>query len=271
MPDPSFDFWLKNWYFEPSIVLGLLGLYGGYILATGRYRSRFAHNRPLTSGQFAAFTSGVVVLVIALLSPLDRLGDAYWFTAHMIQHVLLTLVAPPLLIIGAPGWLYEPLRGRRSVLGLATASTNPYLAFFVFNFVFAIWHVPSLYDAALQNEGVHILEHLSFIVTALLTWMPVLSPTPLLPRLSPPLAVLYLFLQSLPPTILGAIITFDETALYSFYVTAPRLWGLSVMDDQLWAGLVMWIGGALIWLLALSVIFFKWFNRQESVEGQGLI
>jgi cytochrome c oxidase assembly factor CtaG len=271
MPDRSWEFWLTGWLFEPSIILGLAVLYSGFLLVTGRLRPRFRDSRPLTSGQFVAFTSGIFVLAVALLSPLDRLGDEYLFSAHMTQHLLLTLVAPPLLLLGTPGWLFEPLRGRRGLLAVTGFLANPYVAFISFNFVFTLWHVPSWYDAALYSEPVHILEHLTFIGTALLTWMPMQSPTPLLPRLAPPVQVLYFFLQSLPPTALGAIIAFDPTPLYSFYVQAPHLWGVSVMEDQLYAGLIMWIGGALIWLLALTIVFFKWFNREEPVEGQGFI
>jgi putative membrane protein len=271
MPDRSWDFWLTGWLFEPSIVLGLAVLFGCYLAMTGRWRTHFKGSRQLTSGQFAAFTSGILALVIALLSPLDRLGDDYWFSAHMTQHLLLTLVAPPLLLLGTPGWLFEPLRGSPRLLGTARLATNPYTGFILFNFVFALWHVPSWYEAALQSEPIHILEHLTFIGTAMLTWFPILSPTPLLPRLAPPIQVLYQFLQSLPPTALGAIIAFDSSPLYPFYVRAPRLWGLGVMEDQLYAGLVMWIGGALVWLLALTIVFFKWFNREEPMEGHEFI
>jgi putative membrane protein len=271
MPESSLGFWLSSWTFEPSIIIGLVVLYVGYLIATARERYRFKDSEPLTSGQFTAFTAGVVVLFFALLSPIDLLGDDYLFSAHMTQHMLLTLVAPPLLLLGTPGWLFHPLRRSRRMLQIARFFANPYLGFLSFNVVFSIWHVPNLYDAALASEPIHIVEHLSFIATALLTLLPVMSPTALFPRLAPPVQVLYLFLQSLLPTALGAIIAFDAAPLYSFYVQAPRLWGLTVMEDQLYAGLIMWIGGALFWLLALTIVFFKWFNRQEPVEGQGFI
>jgi putative membrane protein len=271
MPDRSLSFWLMGWLFEPSIILGLGVLYGGYLLIATRLRDRFAGSQPLTQGQLAAFTSGVLVLAIALLSPLDTLGDDYWFSAHMVQHLLLTLVAPPLLLVGTPGWMFDPLRRHRTTLTLARFLGNAYTGFIVFNFVFAIWHVPTLYDAALYAEPIHILEHLMFIATALMTWMPILSPTPLIPRLAPAVQVLYLFLQSVPGTVLGAVISFAPDPLYTFYASAPRLFGVSVMADQLYGGLIMWVGAALVWLLALTIVFFKWFNREEPLEGQGFI
>lgn len=265
------DFWISSWSFEPSIVAGIVVLYGGFLLLTGPQRRRFQRSEPLTSFQFAAFTSGTLTLVIALLSPLDRLGDDYLFAAHMTQHLLLTLVAPPLLLLGSPAWLFEPLRRQARLLSAARFLASPYVAFLSFNVVFALWHVPAWYDGALASTPVHIVEHLSFIGTAILTWMPVLSPTPLIPRSAPPIQVLYLFLQSLPATGLGAIIAFASDPLYPFYVQAPHIWGLGIMDDQLYAGLIMWVGGALAWLLALTLVFFNWFNREGPVEGQGFI
>lgn len=270
MPDQSWNFWITGWLFEPTIILGLIALYGGYLILTRKGRNPKS-SRPLSPGQFASFTSGMAVLAFALLSPLDRLGDEYWFTAHMTQHMLLTLIAPPLLLLGTPSWLFDPLRGHSQLLRTVRGLSNPYVGFLSFNVVFSLWHAPALYNAALTSEPVHVFEHLTFIGTALLTMMPVMSPTPFLPRLAPPVQVFYLFLQSLLPTGLGAVIAFDPTPLYFFYVQAPRLWGLSVMEDQLYAGLIMWVGGALFWLLALSIVFFKWFNREEPIEGQGFI
>jgi putative membrane protein len=269
--DSSWGYWLTAWNFEPSVLLGIAILYGGYLVATGPLRTRFPSNQAITSGQLAAYTGGIITLVIALLSPLDLLSDKYWFNAHMVQHILLTLIAPPLLLLGTPAWLMESLLKPGSIRALARKLTNPYFAFLSFNIVFALWHIPTLYDRALEFEPLHIFEHLTFIATATLTWMPVLSPTPLLPRLSQPVQVLYMFLQSLLPTGLGAVITFAEQPLYTFYVNAPRGAGLSVLEDQVWAGLIMWIGGAFIFLFALTLIFFKWFSREEPIEGQGFI
>ncbi len=271
MPDASWEFWLTGWSAEPSILIGLAVLYGGYLLASGPLRPHFPNNQRVASAQLALFTAGIFTIVLALLSPLDLLSDKHWFNAHMTQHLLLTLIAPPLLLLGTPAWIFEPLRRHASLLSIARALTSPLVAFFAFNIVFALWHLPALYNRALENEALHIVEHLTFMATATLTWMPVLSPTPLLPRLAQPSQVLYLFLQSLLPSGLGAVITFASAPLYSFYVSAPRIWGVSAMEDQVWAGLVMWIGGAFIFLFALTFVFFKWFGREEPLEGQGFI
>jgi putative membrane protein len=116
---------------------------------------------------------------------------------------------------------------------------------------------------ALGSEPVHILEHLTFFATAALTWWPIFSPLDELPPMQPGLQVIYLFLQSLPPTILGAILTFASEPLYATYVRAPRLWGMDVLTDQQLAGLIMWIPGSLVFFGVLTVVFIRWLNRDE--------
>jgi putative membrane protein len=271
LPDRSWEFWLTGWNFEPTIVAGLAIFYGAYLLVTGPWRSHFSTSRRISSAQLAAFSSGILVLIIALLSPLDALADHFWLNAHMAQHLLLTLIAPPLLLMGTPGWIFDPMQPRRALLNLGRALTNPYVGFLSFNIVFALWHLPAWYDRALESEPIHIFEHLTFMATAVLTWWPVLSPSPLLPRISLPAQSLYLFLQSIPATGLGAVITFAAKPIYLFYASAPRVWGLSLPEDQTWAGLIMWIGGALIFLFALTVRFFEWFNQEEPVPGREFI
>jgi putative membrane protein len=133
---------------------------------------------------------------------------------------------------------------------------------------FAAWHVPAYYDATLRSTPLHALEHVMFIVTATLTWWPVFSPMDELPRLPDPAQCLYLFLESIPPTILGALITFAGWVLYPTYAHAPRVWGLSPEIDQQAAGLIMWIPGALVYLLVLTVVFFRWFGEDDYKPSQ---
>lgn len=271
MQSGSTNLFYTSWNLDPTILFAIVLLHGSYLLLVGPLRIHFPHSRPVTTGQLTAFTCGILTLFVALVSPLDYFANYYWFSAHMLQHILLTLVAPPLLLLGLPGWLFDPLEDHAALLRLARFLTNPYVAFFSFNVVFALWHLPSLYQLALEDPIVHIFEHATLFATAILTWMPMLSPTLLLPRLSLPAQVLYLFLQSFMPTGLGALITFDKEPLYSFYAQAPRLLNVNVIEDQVYAGLIMWLGGSLILLLALTFIFFKWFGREGPIEGQGLV
>lgn len=266
--NPRPDSWLTAWTFDPSIWIGIILLHGTYLLVVGPLRSRFPTSKPLKSTQLAFWTLGIVALLTALVTPISYLSDYYLFSAHMLQHVLLTLVAPPLLLLGLPGWVFDPLQRIPPLVSLGRALTNPFIGFFAFNVVFIAWHVPSLYNLALYSPMVHLLEHATIFFTAVLTWMPVLSPTPLLPRLPLPVQVFYLFLESIPGTGLGAIITLAHEPIYTYYVQAPRFMNLPVLEDQVWAGLIMWMGSAMIFLLALTFRFFRWFGARGPIEGE---
>jgi putative membrane protein len=248
------------WQWEHALVPAALAAI--YLLCAGPLRRRIDPAAEMSRARMQVFLIGVLVLFVAVATPLDTLSN-YLLTAHMIQHLLMTLIVPPLLLLGTPAWMLQPLLALPLARPILRVLTNPLAAFLLFNFVFSAWHAPALYNLALQNNTVHILEHLLFLGTAVLTWWPVFSPTPVLPRLSEPAQLLYLFFESLPPTILGALITFAGTPLYSEYVSAPRLWGLSVMLDQQIGGLIMWIPGALVYFAVLTVVFFRWLNRDE--------
>lgn len=243
-------------------------MHGGYLLIVGPLRSKFAVSQPVTSRQLTYWTLGILTLIVALITPISALSDLYLFSAHMLQHVLLTLIAPPLMLLGLPGWLFEPLRTRPALLNLARNLCNPFFAFAAFNVIFVGWHIPAFYNLALYSPQIHLLEHFSIVFTALLTWMPLLSPTKLIPRLPLPLQVFYAFLQSIIGTGLGAILTLAQTPIYTFYVQAPRIWAIPVLEDQVWAGLIMWIGAAMIWLCALTFVFFRWFTGKGPIEGE---
>ena len=136
----------------------------------------------------------------------------------------------------------------------------------MFNLIFTAYHVPALYDLSLQNNTFHIFVHLLLMATAVIAWWPILSPMTELPRLPQPGQILYLFFDAIPPTLLGALITFGEVVLYPTYANAPRIFGISALDDQIGAGLIMWIPGAMVYLLALTIVFFKWFGSEDGAE-----
>ena len=241
-------------------------LAGGYLLAIGPLRQRFSGSHQVSPGQMARFLAGVLVILVALLSPLHELGDDYLFSAHMVQHLLLTLVVPPLLLLGTPPWLLRPLLGSARNMRVARFVTTPVVAFIIFNAVFVLWHVPELYDFALRERGIHVLEHLMFLVAGVIMWWPILSPMSELPRAPYPIQMIYLFLQPTVPSILGAIITFSDSVLYQWYADAPRLWDISALDDQQVGGIIMWVPGGLAFLSVLVVIFLVWASQEESYE-----
>ena len=252
-----------NWNWDPTILVGLALQAGAYLACVGPLRERFPGSEPVAPARVQTFLLGSLVLFIALCSPIETLGDGYLLSAHMIQHLLITLIAPPLLLLGTPRWLFRPLLRLPLALPIGRLLTNPVVAFLSFNIAFAAWHVPAFYEATLRSLPIHVLEHVMFIATATLTWWPVFSPMDELPRLSDPAQCLYLFIQSIPPTILGALITFADFVLYPTYARAPRVWDLSPQLDQQAAGLIMWIPGALVYLVVLTVVFFRWFNNDD--------
>ncbi len=273
-----------SWPFQPAIAGGLSALLVAYVLAATRFRAALLRlggppprwlppgalgpERPgcLSPWQAAAFCAGVAVAALALLSPLHVLGERYLLSAHMVQHLLLAQVVAPLLLLGTPGWMLRPLLRLPPAQALARSLLTPLPAFLLFNLVFAAWHVPPLYELALRVEAVHALEHTTMIGLALVTWWPVFGPLPELPRLPYPAQLLYLFFESLPPTIIGAIITLAEIPIYRTYWVATRVFGLEPLADQQLGGLIMWIPGALGYFTVLTIVFFLWMERRAASE-----
>lgn len=260
---------MLSWNLEPQLVLGLIGQAAAYLLCIGPLRGMFPDSRRVPPGQIIAFLLGNLTMFAALVSPLDRLGEGYLLTAHMAQHMLLTLVAPPLLLKGTPSWLLRPLLRLPGALPAGRLITHPLVTFGLFNGVFLAWHVPDFYELTLHNLYAHILEHMLFFGTAVLTWWPIYGPLDELPPRSPGLQCLYLFLESIPPTILGAVITFSDSVIYPTYGRAPRIWPITPLDDQRVAGLLMWVPGSLVYFGVLTVIFFRWFSANDR-EGPPL-
>jgi cytochrome c oxidase assembly factor CtaG len=258
----------REWSWEPSVIVGCLVLAGLYLGAAGPWRRRLQAaaglaEAPISSGKVAWFLGGLAVAALALLSPLDELGDTYLFSAHMLQHLLLVLGAAPMLLLGTPGWMLAPLLRRPAVRGAGRWLTHPVPAFLIFNINFIAWHFPALYQATLVNENIHILEHLLFLATAVLNWWPVLGPAQELPRLPYAGQMLYLFLEAIPGTVLGALFVFADGPLYPFYIAAAHPFGLSAETDQQLSGLLMGTLSSLVYLAALGGVFMAWLEQEE--------
>ncbi len=268
MQDIGLNFWLTEWHFAPSVVIGCILLIGFYLYTVGPWRRRNFPDERVSRGQITMFLLAIAIIFLALVSPLDELGDTYLFSAHMVQHLLITIVAPPMMLVGTPGWLLQPVFKYRPVYGLARFLTFPVIAFFLFNFDFYLWHAPPLYNATLENEGIHVLEHLSFIVLSVIYWWPVFSPMQegKLKRLPLGGQILYIFLSGMPVVLLGAGLTFFPP-LYAPYLSAPRIWGISPDVDQQLGGLIMWIPGNIAYIFVVSVIFIRWMQRQDAQQA----
>jgi cytochrome c oxidase assembly factor CtaG len=251
------------WDWESSVLFGCAGLILGYCAVTRRHPSRRA----------VAVVAGVLVIVVAQCSPLDTLGDTYLFSAHMLQHLLLVLVAPPLLILGLPAWLVEGWLGNRAVAGVERIARQPALAWLLGTGTLSLWHMPPLYNATLAHAGIHIAEHLSFLATATIFWWPVCAARARsrLPHLG---AALYLFAAAVASSLLGIILTFAAPGLYPAYLhpADPRGvlalvragWGLSPAADQQLGGLCMWVLGGLGYLTAILATLAHWYVGDDA-------
>src|SRR5688572_3689455 len=186
----------------------------------------------------------------------------------MVQHLLLSLAVPPLLLVGTPGWLLRPLLANRAIGSVARAITPPIRCFIIFNVVIAAWHLPPLYNTAMAYHPVHIVQHLTFMTASVLMWWPLLSPLPELPRLAYPGQMLYCFLMVIPMSIVAIYIAMADHVLYPAYSIAPRLWGITPLSDQQIGGLIMWVPGGLLFYVVMTFVFFKWAGRDtDSTAG----
>ncbi|MFN2526769.1 MAG: cytochrome c oxidase assembly protein [Actinomycetota bacterium] len=258
----------STWHAHPDVWVLMLSLLGGYFLALRVVRAPLdaSESERATRRRKLFFVGGIAVLWIGADWPVHELSENYLFSVHMVQHTLFSLVAPPLLLLGLPPWLLRQLIRSPRVLKFARFVTRPVFALLAFNAVIAITHWPTLVDLSLRSEPVHLLIHTVLVTTALLMWFPVISPLPELARLSEPAKMLYLFLQSILPTVPASFLTFANAPIYHFYETVPRLWGISVVTDQMVAGLIMKIlGGLLLWT-AIAILFFRWHMAEQRAE-----
>jgi putative membrane protein len=246
-------------------VLAILGgLAAAYLVAVNRHERDTGEW--LEPGRRYRFLGGVAALLLGAGWPIHDLAEDYLYSMHMVQHMLFTFVAAPLLLTGMPGWMWRALlrpAPLRTAWGLLT---RPVVAILVANGVLLFIHWPEVVSLSVRSELAHFSLHAALLGSAMVMWWPVLSPLPELPPLSRPGQLMYLFFQSLAPTIPASFLTFGTEALYPVYATFPRIWGIGVLTDQLIAGLVMkLVGGAILWAV-IAAIFFRW-GHEETTEG----
>ncbi|MEQ1689852.1 MAG: cytochrome c oxidase assembly protein [Gemmatimonas sp.] len=224
-----------------------------------------------SAGQRASFYVSLLLLFLTLNGPLHDLSDYYLFSAHMVQHLIMTLMVPPLMILGTPGWMLRPLLRQSHVFRVARALTGVIACYALFNVVLSFWHLPPMYNLALRHHELHIVQHLMFLVVAVLMWWPLTSPLPELPRAAYPAQMLYCFLMAIPMSVIAIYIVMADSALYPAYATAPRVWGISPMTDQNVGGLIMWIPSGIFFYSIMTVVFFKWAGRGEDDQASAQV
>lgn len=261
------------WDWEPSVVAGCAALVVTYALA---WRAAMA---PAPSGSLwrpACFLTGVGVLLLALVSPLDVLGDTYLFSMHMAQHLLLIEVVPPLLLLGVPPAVWRLLLRWPPADRAERLLRRPWLAALLAVGTLWAWHAPTLYEFALDHEGVHIFQHLTFLVTASIFWWPVIAPLPERHDLQIGQTLVYVAFAAFASSTLGIILTFSPPGVYPSYLhpndtlgIVPLLrdgWGLTPLQDQRLGGGLMWMAGGFVYLLALLGTVMRWYLSDDEDE-----
>ena len=252
---------------QPDVWILVVLLTAGYVVALKALApDRAMYEAPPASvRQRVFFFSGVLALWLGADWPIHDLSEDYLFSLHMVQHLLFTFVAPPLMLLGLPDWLVRTLLRPGAVMAAVRLLTRPLIALVLFNGVIAITHWPALVDLSLRSELVHFGIHSVLFVAATMMWWPVVSPLPEMARLSDPAKMLYLFLQSILPTVPASFLTFADRPIYAFYASVPRIWeSFDVVTDQRVAGLIMKLGGGLLLWSVIAVLFFRWSAREES-------
>jgi cytochrome c oxidase assembly factor CtaG len=272
--DPTLSAFLRSWPFDLWVLVPLAVTALIYVRGWRQLRRRGA--RHFTARELYAFLGGLGALFLALASPIEPFADLL-LQVHMLQHLLLMMVAPPLLWLGAP--LLPLLRGLpaevrtywvvpflrlRLVRALSHWLTHPAVAWLLYAAATWLWHVPETYETALRSPAWHYVQHLCFLITALLFWFPVVQPYPSRPRWSRWAMLPYLLLADVQNTALSALLTFSDRVLYPHYATVPRLWGITPLDDQAAAGILMWVPGSLAYLLPLVVIGSRLLYGEET-------
>jgi putative membrane protein len=258
---------VPSWHPHPDVWILLAVLAGGYAWAIRKIGPRKVHpiERVVTRGQLLAFAGGLLTIWVAADWPIHDVAEGYLYSVHMIQHLLLSLIAPPLILVGTPDWLLRWVLGRRG-MAVARFLTRPLIALVLFNTVIAVTHIPAVVDLAATSEPFHFGAHAVLVTSAFCMWSPVLNPLIELPKLTYPARMVYLFLQSLVPTVPASFLTFGQTVLYRVYADGPGMWGISAITDQRAAGLLMKIVGGFILWSVIAWYFFKWFVTEER-EG----
>lgn len=271
LPEPTLATFALDWSFAPLLQVALLGSAALYLLAIRRIAR--AHPRtPVRASRIAAFIGGIAVIEVALQSGIGTYDDTL-FSVHMVQHMLLMFVAAPLLVLGTPiTVLLRAVRPevRRDVIlpvlhsRVVRVVGHPVFAWLLFTAVMYASHFSPLFDTALESDPVHQLEHLLFLGSAVLFWLPVagLDPSPY--RMAYPARLLYLFLQFPLMSFLSLAIYSAPAVLYAHYATLARPWGPSPLEDQQAAGAIMWIWGDLTFFISIVLVVAVWLRDEEA-------
>ena len=252
-------FW-SAWEWHPSELIGCFGLVAVY----------FGVVRPLRRRRCVAFVAGTLILLLTLAGPLDVLGDEYLFSMHMLEHLVFLEIVPPLLVLGLPQEAVDRLLRPSPLRFVERRLSRPWAAWMSGILPVYLWHLPTLYNAALADEQVHAMEHLSFLIGATVLWWPVIAPAPA-HAMKPHHGMLYLGVAAVANSVLGAVLTFGSPGLYPWYTrptgdsAALALirdgWGIDPRSDLQLGGMYMWVVGGLFFLFAIMTVYARWYRH----------
>ena len=257
----------RHWHNEPLLVGGLVFLGWLWALLAGPLRARLAPGVPFPRRHAWFYYSALVLFYLAVGSPLDQVGERFLFSAHMAQHLIIMYPVPVLLLAGLPWWMIDAGLDRPALRRPMRLLLSPLICGALTTLVIGLWHAPWLYEWALEDKVIHVVEHLMFFGVSVLFWWPILSPSRAFPPLSYGSRMLYIFCLEVAMTPLFAYVTFSSNILYPTYEYAPRLLAnFTPTDDQTMAGVMMKITGMLVSLLAFGYCFYRWSqtNRDEK-------
>jgi putative membrane protein len=248
-------------HFETWGVVFALGF--AYLYAIHRLEPLVRPPHPTRTGRRASFLVGLAMLWAVSDWPFHDVGEQALFSAHMVEHMVLMLVVPPLLIAGLPRWMADRIYGHPLVHPWLSRLARLVPAFILFNASLVAIHWPEAVAAMIGNGFVHLMVHGWLFFVSIVMWLPVVSTSPLVPQARAPLQMLYLFLHSLLPTVPASFLTFSDTPIYPAYGDAALAYGLSPVDDQTIAGLIMKIGGGFLLWGRIAVLWFRWAKAEE--------
>lgn len=257
----------RHWHNEPLLVGGLVFLGWLWAVLAGPLRVRLAAGTPFPRRQAWFFYSSLVLFYLAVGSPLDQVGERFLFSAHMAQHLIIMYPAPVLLLLGLPAWMIDAGLDRPGARRFLQVLFSPLSCAALSTLVIGVWHAPWLYDWALQDKVIHVIEHLMFFAVSVLFWWPILSPSRAFPPLSFASRMLYIFCVEVAMTPLFAYVTFSPNTLYPTYEYAPRLFAtFTPSDDQTLAGVMMKLTSMLVSIIAFGACFYRWSetNRDDK-------
>lgn len=251
---------------QPQVIAIILIALGVYFYCLGPLRVRLRLGPPVPRWRvYCALGAGFVVF-LSEGTALHTLSEVYLFSAHMVQHALLTLFMAPMFILAIPGWLADWWADLPVIGPITRFLTRPLVAFAAYNGIYSLWHFPVFYQAPLLLHWLHVIQHITMATTALMMWWPLLSPSVKLPRLSYGGQLVYAFGMVLAQLPVFAPITFASAPIYGFYADAPRVWGISPLEDQQWAGIIMKLTSMAILLLVIGIAFFRW-AKQDGQDA----